>query len=304
MSFGTNLYELRKQKGLSQEQLALEIGVSRQTIYAWESETASPSIENLKSLSSFFSCTTDYLINGNKEETSEKNNEEDQTIKRTCKADKKEVERRLKIHALLIAFPTFLIISALATLLLLTERPIIGTVIILSSVVISVPFYVIAGTMYNSFFSREENKYFQVLYNEEEKKKGNMKNSIAVAISVSFILIGVILVVVLSTINTIPSSTWYISVFLFMIAASVFCLIYSGIMHFRFRINEETYMDQKSVKLNGIINSIIWMAAICGYLIMGFVFRLWHPGWIIFVIAVFLSGIISSILSIKNNKNH
>ncbi|MCB9498511.1 MAG: helix-turn-helix transcriptional regulator [Bacillales bacterium] len=299
MSFGTNLYELRKQKGLSQEQLALEIGVSRQTIYAWESETASPSIENLKSLSSFFSCTTDYLISGNKEELSQENNEEKEEIKRTCRADKKEVDRRLKIHALLIALPTMLIISSVAVLLLMVERPIIGTVIILSSVVISVPFYVIAGTMYNSFFSQEENKYFQVLYSEEEKKRGDMRNSIAVAISVSFMLIGVILVVVLSTINTVPSSTWYISTFLFMIAISVFCLIFSGIMHSRFRTSDETYMDQKSVKLNGTINSIIWMLAICGYLVMGFVFSLWHPGWIIFVVAAFLSGIISSILGFK-----
>lgn len=50
MKFEKNLELLRKRKGLSQEDLALTIGVSRQTIYTWEGGLNYPNILMLKKL--------------------------------------------------------------------------------------------------------------------------------------------------------------------------------------------------------------------------------------------------------------
>ena len=62
MNFAEKLKELRKRKGLSQEQLAEEIGVSRQAITKWETGSGLPDIENIKILAELFKMTIDNLI--------------------------------------------------------------------------------------------------------------------------------------------------------------------------------------------------------------------------------------------------
>lgn len=64
MAFGETLANLRKAKGLSQEQLAEEIKLTRQTISKWELNQSTPDIDYLLKLSDFFDVSTDYLIKG------------------------------------------------------------------------------------------------------------------------------------------------------------------------------------------------------------------------------------------------
>ena len=66
MTFGETLSNLRKAKGLSQEQLAEELGLTRQTISKWELNQSTPDIDYLLQLSNFFDVSTDYLIKGEK----------------------------------------------------------------------------------------------------------------------------------------------------------------------------------------------------------------------------------------------
>ncbi|MCR4779658.1 MAG: helix-turn-helix domain-containing protein [Ruminiclostridium sp.] len=68
MEFNSELQRLRKQKGLSQEELGEQLGVSRQTISKWENGTAYPDMLNLMTISDFFGVTADELINGRKPE--------------------------------------------------------------------------------------------------------------------------------------------------------------------------------------------------------------------------------------------
>ena len=64
MAFGETLTALRKTKGLSQEQLAEELDLTRQTISKWELNQSTPDIEYILRLSNFFEVSTDYLIKG------------------------------------------------------------------------------------------------------------------------------------------------------------------------------------------------------------------------------------------------
>jgi transcriptional regulator with XRE-family HTH domain len=64
MEFFKHLYTLRNKKGISQEELAFSIGVSRQTINAWETGVSYPNILMLKTLSDFFEVSADELLNG------------------------------------------------------------------------------------------------------------------------------------------------------------------------------------------------------------------------------------------------
>ena len=62
MEFNEKLQELRKQKGLTQEELAASLYVSRTAISKWESGRGYPNIESLKDIANFFSVTVDELL--------------------------------------------------------------------------------------------------------------------------------------------------------------------------------------------------------------------------------------------------
>ncbi len=62
MTFSEKLYSLRKSRGLSQEQLAQELNVSRQAVSKWESGHAVPETEKLLTISNFFGVSLDHLL--------------------------------------------------------------------------------------------------------------------------------------------------------------------------------------------------------------------------------------------------
>ena len=64
MEFSEKLQELRKRKGLTQEQLAEQLFVSRAAISKWESGRGYPGIDSLKTISKFFSVSIDDLLSG------------------------------------------------------------------------------------------------------------------------------------------------------------------------------------------------------------------------------------------------
>lgn len=63
MKLSDKILNLRKQNGLSQEELADKLHVSRQAISRWEVGSAQPDATNVLQLSKLFGVTTDYLLN-------------------------------------------------------------------------------------------------------------------------------------------------------------------------------------------------------------------------------------------------
>lgn len=68
MMFNEKLKELRKKKGLTQEDLASELNVSRQAITKWESGDGAPDIDNPRNIALFFHVSVDYLIDNKTEQ--------------------------------------------------------------------------------------------------------------------------------------------------------------------------------------------------------------------------------------------
>ena len=68
MKFAYKLQELRKGKGLSQEEFAELLGVSRQSVSKWESGRGYPEIDKLIYISNYFNTSLDLLLKGNDED--------------------------------------------------------------------------------------------------------------------------------------------------------------------------------------------------------------------------------------------
>lgn len=64
MNIADRIQHLRKMRGISQEELADKIGVSRQAVSKWESEQSTPDVEKIIIMSDYFEVTTDYLLKG------------------------------------------------------------------------------------------------------------------------------------------------------------------------------------------------------------------------------------------------
>lgn len=65
MRFGEKLSLLRKQRGMTQMELAEKLDISRQAVSRWEQGTSKPSTENLVSIGKLFDVTVDSLMNEN-----------------------------------------------------------------------------------------------------------------------------------------------------------------------------------------------------------------------------------------------
>ena len=81
VELGKNIFDLRKQKGLSQEKLAEQINVTRQTISNWELGTTAPNPEQLILLSKALDKSIDYLVGNETKSVSDKKQEDVSNLK-------------------------------------------------------------------------------------------------------------------------------------------------------------------------------------------------------------------------------
>ncbi len=118
MNFEYKLAELRRKKGLTQEELADKMGVTRQSVSKWESGQSLPDLEKIIKLSELFEVTTDYLI---KDENNRfTNNFNNEVLKRQISLEEaKDYLKVKKTTARYNAFATFLCIISPITLILL-----------------------------------------------------------------------------------------------------------------------------------------------------------------------------------------
>lgn len=64
MNISDRIQSLRKARGITQEQLADAVGVSRQAVSKWEAEQSVPDLERIVAMAEYFDVTTDYLLRG------------------------------------------------------------------------------------------------------------------------------------------------------------------------------------------------------------------------------------------------
>ena len=68
MKLGERLYNYRRKKRLSQEDVAAKLNVTRQTVSKWETDQTLPDLDKIESICELFEISTDELLKGKKEE--------------------------------------------------------------------------------------------------------------------------------------------------------------------------------------------------------------------------------------------
>ena len=161
MEFNQKLQKLRKDKGLTQEELAKELFVSRTAISKWESAKGYPNIDSLKEISKFFSVSIDDLLSG-------------EEILNIAEEDSKEKQKCIKdlVFGLLdIAVATFFfmpvfgqridnIASEVSLFSLTTVNPYIKTayIVVLSLIVMCGVATLVMQNSKNSFWENNKTK--------------------------------------------------------------------------------------------------------------------------------------------------
>lgn len=299
MSFGENLVFLRKKKGMTQENLAEALGVSRQTISKWESDGAFPETDKILVLCDMFSCNMDDLLRG--------------AMQQTCTESDLEYDRHMNRFAVAIAAGVGLILFGLTLLLLLTALGAAETVcvmVFLFFCVIAVTIFIVSGISHENFIGSTPT--IGQIYDDKTIRKFNRKFTYWIAIPVACILIGVIWIIGAQTIpmpERFEQEAWetlLVVPFMLTLAVAVPCIVWAGIQKSKYNIDEYNREAKKVLReragketLAGKISGCIMLVAAAAYLVMGFIWNLWHPGWVVFPVGGILCGIITTLFGDK-----
>ncbi len=289
MNFGENLQTLRKLKNYSQEDLADKLQVSRQAVSKWESGTGYPETEKLISICDLFNCSMDELVKGK--------------ISTDSNSEKEVYDSFMNKFSKSISFAIMLIL--IGTTLFLTilgfneDNHMLGIVVLLIFVAFSVPVFIIRGIEMENFKS----KYPKLsnFYSQEEIDNYNNKFSKMIALSISIILIGVVVLMTIIALEIFnEDSTFPVSILMCFVSIAAPLLVNTGIQKDKYDIEkynrENAICSKKELDKVDRYCGVIMITATIIYLLISFIFHIWEISWIVFPVGGMLCGIVSILL--------
>lgn len=306
MSLGENLQYLRKRDNITQEQLAEQLEVSRQSVSKWESDTTYPEMEKLVQLCQMFHCSIDDLIQG--------------TIKDIHVEDKIEYDTHMNQFSKFISLGVGLILLGLCFMLFIYGcNQFIGSgemikeefssMVFFIFLTISVAILIIAGIQHSDF--EKKHPVLENFYTQKEIDAFNKKFSIMIAAGVSVILIGIIVIMGLSAAYPQIDDYEYIeslvsSFLIFCIMIGVTIIVYAGMQKSKYSIdeyNKEHDKNSEEYKISekkGRACGCIMLICVIIYLLFGFLAGGWGmPYVVIFAVGGILCAIVSIIINSK-----
>ena len=170
---------------------------------------------------------------------------------------------------------------------------------------ISVPFFIINSLKMDSY--KKKHKEIINTYTNEEIYKFEKRFAIIISSCITIMIIGVISLILMYGLETYNNNILPLGFFMIYITLAVPVLTYYGIQKEKY--NKNKYDKTNSTKINkqneliGKICSIIMIITTIIYLILGFIFNLWHISWLIFVISGMVCGIVAIILNKEELNN-
>ncbi len=204
MTLGAKIQTLRKQRGMSQEQLAEALGVSRQAVSKWEAEQSVPDIDKIISICDYFGVTTDYILRDAELPKTEQQPEpiQQNTYNISENNGNEENAEKQQKSALLLAVAIVMYILCIVPVLIIQNE--IGVVLMFVMIAAATGIIVYRATL-----NRKNN-------DEEEEKKKN-ENPTLKAVKSCIWAVAVIIYFIISFL----SSAWYITWLVFPITGAI-----------------------------------------------------------------------------------
>ena len=202
MTIGEKIQNLRKQRGMSQEQLAEALGVSRQAVSKWEAGQSVPDIDKIISICDYFGVTTDYILRN--AETTQSQHEVAQNAYNMSEKELDENIKKKQRSALLLAIAIVLYILCVVPVIIIEND--VGTVLMFVMVAVATGIIVYRSTL------NQKNKD-----DEEKEKKGKNENPTLKAVKSCVWAVAVLVYFAISF----WSSAWYITWLVFPITGAI-----------------------------------------------------------------------------------
>ena len=304
MNFGTNLTNARKAKGISQEELAELLCVSRQTIYKWEAGITYPDVDKLCDIARCLDVSTAYLLGeGAREDACDAPACEPAEEKKEVRVlDKTETVRFFKGFANIIAICTMGILFAVAIFVCIggfggDGAALWGLIPFLGIIFAAVIGYVIAGIRHDQYMKEHDG---ELLFEKEELKHEQRVFAVKIVVGLALIFVGVLFVVLAGILDAERFSVIAVTVLLALIGVACYFFITAGIMHDLYLGEEGPHKHHEKEKTPADIASGVIMTVATGvFLLLGFVWNLWHPAWVAFPLGGLLCGCVSMIFGNK-----
>ena len=293
MSLGENLQFLRKKDNITQEQLAEQLEVSRQSVSKWESDTAYPEMDKIIQICDLFHVGMDDLVR--------------KDVSLLYVGDKTEYDNHMNIYAKMMAAGVGIILLGVSLMFLLEglnmkflwfpetyydalgvyveegrEGVFVGVLMIF--VTIAVAIFILFGLRYGDYWKKHTS--LPQFYSQSEIAEFQRKFAFMIATGVTIILIDVIILVSLEALFPVIDEIEYlecfsVALFMLLIALAVPILVFAGAQASKYNIthwnemHDENSEAYKKNQLKRAVCGCLMMIATILFLIVGFILKWW-----------------------------
>lgn len=291
MAFSDNLQVLRTRRGLTQEQLAETLNVSRQSVSKWESGAAFPEMDTLLRLCELYEVNLDLLLRGD--------------VQASLRADTDGYDSFYYAHSLRVSLGVGGILLGVALMLLTMAAGLAETLsvaLLLVVITLCVVVLVASGLLEDDF--RKKHPTVPDCYTQEERDAAHRRFIWLMCGGIGGILAGVVFLLLFFTVfpEREPYELIANGVFFVILALSVAALIYGGMDLDKFQVwkynrdNNPTPQARERNKLIGTICSALMITATAVYVGLGLALDLWRTAWWLFAVGGILCGLVHVLL--------
>lgn len=322
MILADKIISLRKKEGLSQEELAESLGVSRQSVSKWEGAQSVPDMERIVQLSKLFGVTTDYLLKDEIGEPEYSEYDDNPVIRKVTMKQANEYLELRRIAAPKMAIATFLCVLSPIVLILLSsmsdEKTFgisenaaagIGLCVLLVMVAIAVAIFLMCSSSVSSyeFLEKEpfETEYgVSGMVSDRKKQFKDIRTKSLIMGTVMCILSPLPLFFAMALSDKDFPIIVSVCVLLLLVGIGCIFFVWSGVRAGAFdKLLEEgdfsrTNKIAASKSHMGSISLIYWLSTTAIYLIATFAFDIPKNSWIIWAVAGVLYGAVVAIVRI------
>ncbi len=321
MNFADKLIDLRRKKGWSQEDLALHMDVTRQSVSKWESGQSQPDIEKIIRLSDLFSVSTDYLL----KDDAQANNQPSDTNTSLRILSSDEAEKFISVKnktSSLVAFAVFLcIISPICLLILIALSETakynisentasgVGMIVLLTLVAAAVGIFIYVGSKTKEFNFLETEDFrlshgTDKVVNElqEQYKSRHTLNNIIGAFLCIFSVVPIFAGITMNGENG-ALIVIMVALTLFIAAVGAAFFIKNGIISASFEAllqqGDYTKQRKKERTVTERLSTVYWLTATAIYLGYSFITDNWQYSWVVWAVAGVLYPAVLAIIRLK-----